>query len=140
MPALPKNGVIEITMLFNSLDFAIFLPIVFVLYWVLLKNSLRLQNLLIVIASYVFYGWWDWRFLSLIFFSTLVDYIVANRIRQSTGKSQRKRLLAISLICNLGLLGFLVEHLKVPQRLWQAAEKYMKKTRKSEKRSTILEI
>jgi len=51
-------------MLFNSLDFALFLPIVFTLYW-LLKNNLKAQNLLVVLASYVFYGWWDWRFLSL---------------------------------------------------------------------------
>jgi alginate O-acetyltransferase complex protein AlgI len=60
-------------MLFNSLDFAIFLPIVFILYWFITQRNLTLQNALIVIASYVFYGWWDWRFLSLIVFSTLVD-------------------------------------------------------------------
>ncbi len=63
-------------MLFNSLDFAIFLPIVFILYWFVTNWNLKLQNLLVVIASYVFYGWWDWRFLSLILFSTLVDYTV----------------------------------------------------------------
>ena len=50
-------------MLFNSLDFAVFLPIVFVLYWFVTKHNLKLQNALIVAASYVFYGWWDWRFL-----------------------------------------------------------------------------
>ena len=53
-------------MLFNSIDFAIFLPIVFILYWFVAKNNLKFQNLLIVLASYVFYGWWDWRFLALI--------------------------------------------------------------------------
>ncbi len=62
-------------MLFNSIDFAIFLPIVFILYW-LVKEQLKLQNLLIVLASYIFYGWWDWRFLSLIIFSSIVDYLV----------------------------------------------------------------
>lgn len=51
-------------MLFNSIDFAIFLPVVFFLYWVVLKNKLREQNILLVLASYFFYGWWDWRFLS----------------------------------------------------------------------------
>ena len=56
-------------MLFNSIDFAIFLPIVFILYWFIPKK-LKIQNLLIVVASYVFYGWWDWRFLSLIIFSS----------------------------------------------------------------------
>ena len=52
-------------MLFNSLEYALFLPIVFAIYW-LLRNKLRLQNLFVVLASYVFYGWWDWRFLILI--------------------------------------------------------------------------
>ena len=63
-------------MSFNSLDFAIFLPIVFLLYWFVTQKNLTLQNALIVVASYVFYGWWDWRFLSLIIFSTVVDYNV----------------------------------------------------------------
>ncbi|MFZ9388810.1 MAG: hypothetical protein ACO25B_13100 [Chitinophagaceae bacterium] len=54
-------------MLFNSLDFAIFLPIVFALYW-LLRKQLKVQNAFIVSASYLFYGWWDWRFLSLLLF------------------------------------------------------------------------
>ena len=53
-------------MLFNSLDFAIFLPIFFILYWYFTNKNLQLQNFLIVIASYIFYGWWDWRFLFLI--------------------------------------------------------------------------
>jgi alginate O-acetyltransferase complex protein AlgI len=64
-------------MLFNSIDFAIFLPIVFVLYWFVAAQNLKLQNLLVVVASYIFYGWWDWRFLSLILFSTITDYWLA---------------------------------------------------------------
>ncbi len=64
-------------MLFNSIDFAIFLPIVFILYWFVFKNNLRLQNVLLLVASYVFYGWWNWKFLGLIAFSTVVDYSVA---------------------------------------------------------------
>jgi hypothetical protein len=55
-------------MLLNSLDFAIFLPIVFLLYWFVFQKHLRVQNALITAASYLFYGWWDWRFLSLILF------------------------------------------------------------------------
>jgi len=55
-------------MIFNSIDFAIFLPIIFVLYWFVLNKNLRVQNALLLVASYVFYGWWDWRFLFLIFF------------------------------------------------------------------------
>jgi D-alanyl-lipoteichoic acid acyltransferase DltB (MBOAT superfamily) len=60
-------------MLFNSLEFAIFLPVVFLLYWFVFKRNLKVQNTFLVAASYFFYGWWDWRFLSLIFFSSLVD-------------------------------------------------------------------
>src|SRR5690606_20865684 len=93
-------------MLFNSLDFAIFLPIVFILYWFVFKRSLSAQNVLLLLASYVFYGWWDWRFLSLIVFSTLVDFIVAKGLFKQQEPSKRKLLLGVSLVFNLGLLGF----------------------------------
>ncbi len=92
-------------MLFNSIDFAIFLPIVFILYW-LLNRNLRLQNLLIVVASYVFYGWWDWRFLSLIIFSSIVDYSVGIALESSEKKYARKLLLMTSIMVNIGFLGF----------------------------------
>lgn len=93
-------------MLFNSLDFAIFLPIVFVLYWFVANKNLKLQNLLIVVASYIFYGWWDWRFLSLIFFSTLVDYLVGLALSKEDDQRKRKLFLWTSITTNLGLLGF----------------------------------
>jgi len=93
-------------MLFNSLDFAIFLPIVFILYWFVAKENLKLQNVLIVVASYVFYAWWDWRFLSLILFSTIVDYIVGLKLRTEEKQSNRKVFLWTSIIVNLGFLGF----------------------------------
>lgn len=93
-------------MLFNSIDFAVFLPVVFLLYWFILKNNLNLQNLLIVAASYVFYGWWDWKFLTLIVFSTLVDYSVGARLSKVENTSKRKVLLWTSIIANLGFLGF----------------------------------
>lgn len=93
-------------MLFNSIDFAIFLPIVFVLYWFVTNKNLKLQNLLIVIASYLFYGWWDWRFLFLIFFSSIVDFTIGNLLGKEKGPKKRKYLLWISLSINLGLLGF----------------------------------
>ena len=92
-------------MVFNSIDFAIFLPIVFILYWFVFKN-LKAQNILIVIASYVFYGWWDWRFLFLIAFSTLVDYAVGIYLEREKNASKRKLLLILSITVNLGLLGF----------------------------------
>lgn len=93
-------------MLFNSLDFAIFLPIVFLLYWFVTQKNLKLQNALIVVASYVFYGWWDWRFLSLIIFSTVVDYLIGQRLRTEDKQSKRKVLLWTSILVNLGFLGF----------------------------------
>jgi len=93
-------------MRFNSLDFAVFLPIVFALYWFVTNHNLKLQNALIVAASYVFYGWWDWRFLSLIIFSTLVDYSIGRRLKNEEKHSTRKILLWTSIIVNLGFLGF----------------------------------
>ncbi len=92
-------------MLFNSIDFAIFLPIVFLLFWFVTKTR-KQQNGLIVLASYVFYGWWDWRFLSLILFSTLVDYTIGLQMGKTERVSRRKVLLWTSLVINLGLLGF----------------------------------
>ncbi|MEM9919665.1 MAG: MBOAT family O-acyltransferase [Bacteroidota bacterium] len=93
-------------MLFNSIDFALFLPIVFLLYWYVVNNSLKAQNLLIVAASYVFYGWWDWRFLGLILFSTLVDFSVGKKLKTEDKPGRRKALLYTSIFVNLGFLGF----------------------------------
>ncbi|MCK5825299.1 MAG: MBOAT family protein [Ichthyobacteriaceae bacterium] len=93
-------------MLFNSIDFAIFLPVVFAIYWLAQKLSLQIQNLILLIASYFFYGLWDWRFLLLVAFSTVVDYTVANSIEKSSDLKTRKNLLLISVFVNLGLLGF----------------------------------
>jgi alginate O-acetyltransferase complex protein AlgI len=93
-------------MLFNSIDFAIFLPIVFALYWFVTQKNLRLQNFLIVLASYFFYGWWDWRFLSLIIFSTVVDYSIGVLLSKEDNQKKRKLFLWLSIIVNLGFLGF----------------------------------
>ncbi len=92
-------------MLFNSIDFAIFLPLVFGAFW-LLPKSRRWQNCTLLLASLIFYGWWDYRFLSLILFSTVVDFIIGQQIHKTRTKSKRKILLGISLFTNLGLLGF----------------------------------
>ena len=93
-------------MLFNSIDFALFLPLVFVLYWFVANKRLSWQNTLVVLASYVFYGWWDWRFLSLIVFSTLVDFSIGQKLATTQKTAARKRLLALSILVNIGLLGF----------------------------------
>lgn len=91
-------------MLFNSIDFAVFLPIVFLLYWFVFNEKLKFQNLLLVTASYLFYGWWDWKFLTLIFFSTIVDYTISLKIIGERNQIRRKIYLYISLLTNLGLL------------------------------------
>lgn len=93
-------------MLFNSIEFLLFLPTVFFLYWFVFKNQLRAQNVLLLVASYIFYGWWDWRFLSLIIASTFLDYFVAIQLGKTAISKKRKFLLGISLVGNLGMLGF----------------------------------
>jgi D-alanyl-lipoteichoic acid acyltransferase DltB (MBOAT superfamily) len=92
-------------MLFNSIDFVVFLPIVFILYWFVTNRNIKLQNLLVVIASYVFYGWWDYRFLSLIVFSTFIDYMIGISLSKNENHHNRKLLLTVSLLVNLGFLG-----------------------------------
>ncbi|MDA3886894.1 MAG: MBOAT family protein [Candidatus Delongbacteria bacterium] len=92
-------------MLFNSIDFAIFLPIVFILYWFITSRNLKFQNLLIVVASYIFYGWWNWIFLSLIFYSTVIDYFVGQALSTENNIAKRKILLCISIFFNIGFLG-----------------------------------
>lgn len=93
-------------MLFNSLEFFIFLPIVFTLYWFVFVKNLKFQNFLIVFASYVFYGWWDWRFLSLIIFSSFLDYGIGVLLNSEKRPKRRKLLLWTSISVNIGFLGF----------------------------------
>lgn len=91
-------------MLFNTVDFAIFLPIVLILYWTLFRRSLSFQNIFLVVVSYIFYSFWDWRFLSLIFISSLVDFTVGRLLNTAKVTFTRKLLLCVSLVFNLGLL------------------------------------
>ena len=93
-------------MLFNSIEFFIFLPVVFGLYWIIGGKRVREQNLLIAVASYIFYGWWDWRFLSLIMFSSLVDFTIGILLGKNEKPTTRKILLWTSICVNLGFLGF----------------------------------
>ncbi|MCK0159300.1 MBOAT family O-acyltransferase [Allomuricauda sp. F6463D] len=94
-------------MLFNSIEFLIFLPIVFILYWFVFKNNTKIQNVFIIFASYLFYGWWDWRFLFLIFLSTLVDYFVGQKIYEHLDDRKKARYwLWASMAFNIGMLGF----------------------------------
>lgn len=92
-------------MLFNSIEFLIFLPVVFLAYWFAAGRIRRAQNLLLLVASYVFYGWWDSRFLLLIVLSSVVDYGVGIGIADASSARRKKLLLVVSLALNLGLLG-----------------------------------
>jgi alginate O-acetyltransferase complex protein AlgI len=92
-------------MLFNSISFAIFLPIVFCLYWFLFKKSLKAQNILLLIASYFFYACWDWRFLFLLIFSTLLDYYTGIKMSDAENQSTKKFWFWFSISVNLGFLG-----------------------------------
>ena len=92
-------------MLFNSIDFVIFLPIVFCLYWFIANRTLKFQNLLLVSASLFFYGWWDWRFLILMVLSAVVDYFVGIGFLNTENQLKRKLLLSVSVCVNLGALG-----------------------------------
>ncbi len=91
-------------MLFNSFEFLFFFPTVFVLYW-LLQFNLKAQNIFLLLVSYFFYAWWDWRFLSLIIFSSIVDYVIGLRLHEAESAIIKKRWLLLSLSVNLGLLG-----------------------------------
>lgn len=89
-------------MLFNSIVFLLFFPIVFICYWSVPKEKIKVQNILLLVASYIFYGWWDWRFLGLIAFSTIVDYVLGIKIDSS--ETRKKLYLIASISTNLGLL------------------------------------
>lgn len=91
-------------MLFNSIEFPIFLILIFSAYWIIPKHKFEWQNSAILFASYFFYGWWDWRFLVLILFSSATDFIIAKKLCQTNDQKRRTLLIWISLVLNLGLL------------------------------------
>ena len=99
-------------MLFNSFEYLIFLPIVFLLYWFVFdyalsrcKYQLLLQNLFIVVASYIFYGWWDWRFLILIAITTVLSFLSGIGIEKAPTQRGKKAVMIANIVVNLGILG-----------------------------------
>src|SRR5262245_12424910 len=92
-------------MLFNSSVFLQFFAAFLLLYW-LVRNHLRARNLLIVAASYLFYGWWSWQFLLLLCFSSSFDFLVGLGLARLTQPRHRRGLLIASICVNLGILGF----------------------------------
>ena len=99
-------------MLFNSFEYLIFLPIVFLLYWFVFdyalskyKHQLLMQNLFIVVASYIFYGWWDWRFLILIAITTVLSFLSGIGIEKAPSQHAKKAVMIANVVVNLGILG-----------------------------------
>src|SRR5580658_8533011 len=90
-------------MLFDTPVYLVFLALVVVVYW---RLPWRPQNALLLLASYFFYGWWDWRFLLLMIASTTIDFIIARKIEDSKGAATRRSLLIASLVLNFAILGF----------------------------------
>jgi D-alanyl-lipoteichoic acid acyltransferase DltB (MBOAT superfamily) len=90
--------------LFNSFEFLLFLPIVFILYWLVFNKSLRWQNILVLVASYYFYGWWSYKFMGLLALSTFLDYVYGFFVA-SPNRRKAKSFLWLSIVNNLGILG-----------------------------------
>src|SRR4030043_580003 len=92
-------------MLFNSLQFAIFLPIVFVLYWFVTNKNIKAQNILLLVVSYIFYSWWDWRFLCLLVLLSATNYFIGIRIENNHEDRKGKIWFITGLVINLCVLG-----------------------------------
>jgi D-alanyl-lipoteichoic acid acyltransferase DltB (MBOAT superfamily) len=93
-------------MLFNTIEFTIFFPIIFILYWFFCNKNPKIQNILLLVSSYYFYACWDYRFLFLLFFSTFLDYFTAIKISDSKNQTSKKFWFWLSICVNLGFLGF----------------------------------
>lgn len=91
-------------MLFNSIEFLIFLPTIFVLYWFVFQKNLTLQNLFLLVTSYLFYGWWDWKCLLLILMCSGINYIAGVVLATNENQKNRKSILIISCVVSLGIL------------------------------------
>ena len=93
-------------MLFHSIDFAIFLVLVFALYWTVGRSNHKIQNWILLVSSYIFYGWWDWWVVLLLMTSSTTDYLVGQKLMSTTHQVKRKLWLLLSLGVNLGLLSY----------------------------------
>src|SRR3989339_1700338 len=91
-------------MLFTSVTFAVFLALVFVLYWFVFNRNLTGQNLFLLISSYVFYGWWDWRFIFLLLFISISNYLIGIKIQKRDRNQHRKLFFLAGLAINIGTL------------------------------------
>lgn len=93
-------------MLFNSIEYAIFIPFVFILYWFVFNKNIRRQNIFLIIVNFIFYAWWDWRFLSLLFILILLSYFTGLVIIHQESLTKKRTLIFLSILANIGVLGF----------------------------------
>lgn len=91
-------------MLFNSFEFLVFLPIVFFIYWFLVNKNLKLQNIFLLFASYVFYSWWDWRFLGLLVGLGISNYFIGINVDSVNADRKRKSWMVFGILVNVGVL------------------------------------
>ena len=106
-------------MLFNSTNFALFLPIVFFGYWFIFNKHLKTQNTFLLLASYFFYGCWDWRFVFLLLFSTLLDFYAGIKIADTANHKAKKFWLWLSICINVGFLAFFKYfNFRATQKYW----------------------
>ena len=119
-------------MIFNSFEFLLFLPVVFAGYW-LLRGKLKLQNAFVVIASYFFYGWWDWRFLFLIAFTSVCSYAsglliekcrAENNLDETKQKRRAKAITTTNIVINLLILGIFKYHIIKSKRYFLTRNKF----------------
>lgn len=93
-------------MIFNSIEYLLFFPLVFMIYWLVKEGNIKIQNIILLAASYIFYGWWDWRFLFLLLFSTGLDFWVGLKIYDAKTNKAKQIWMWFSVIINLGFLGY----------------------------------
>ena len=92
-------------MLFNSFAYLIFFPTVFLLYWFCLSKTVKIQNLFLLAASYFFYGWWNWRYLSLVILCSTVNYIAGRMLMKTEKQKYRKLIIVFCCLISFGVLG-----------------------------------
>src|SRR5689334_1099115 len=93
-------------MAFNSLEFVIFFCLFFSLYWFVFNRNVKVQNILLLVGSYVFFAWWDWRFLSLLVGSSLINYLLGIYIHKTGDEKRQRFLIFLGLLQGLGGLLF----------------------------------
>src|SRR5688500_10617033 len=91
-------------MVFNSIAFAVFFGLFFLLYWFVFNRNLKYQNLFLLTAGYIFYAWWDWRFLSILIGTSFINYILGISIEKAQNPRHKKTLVSVGVLFSIGVL------------------------------------